>query len=146
LLIGVGAPVPTGTIVTGNTFLAGSIAGTAVEPNFASVSVDYAFNVTDQTSATNFADIKQIISRNASLDFPSIPANSTAELTRAIVGVDTTGWTVLATPEGGTIEAGLVWCAYVSAAGVVTVRVANVTGGAINPASRGWWINCFRNA
>lgn len=146
LFISSGAPVPTGTVVTGNTFFAGATAGTAVELNLPTVSVDYAWNITDQSSTVGFTDIKQNLSRLASLDFPSIPANSTAELTRAIVGVDTTGWTVLATPEGGTIEAGLVWCAYVSATGVVTVRVANVTGGAINPDSRIWQINCFRNA
>jgi hypothetical protein len=146
LQLDTGAPVPTGTVVTGNTFFAGATAGQAVELNLASISVDYAFNITDQSPTLGFSDIKQTLSRNATLNFPSIPANSTDELTRAIVGVDTTGWTVLATPEGGTIEAGLVWCAYVSAAGVVTVRVANVTGGAIDPASRGWWINCFRDA
>jgi len=143
---GAGAPIPTGTVVSGNNFFAGATAGQAVELNLATNPIDYAFNVTDQSATLGFADIKQTISRNATLDFPSISANSTAELTRTINGVATTGWTVTATPEGGTIESGLVWSAYVSAANTVTVRVANVTGGAIDPASRVWWINCFRNA
>ena len=37
-----------------------------------------------------------------------------------------------------TIEAGLTWCGFVSAADVVTVRVHNTTGSPINPAEALW--------
>lgn len=73
---------------------------------------------------------------SATLDFPSIPAASSAELTitvsEAVVGAQ-----AVTTPNGAP-EAGLVWSAYVSAANTVTIRVANVTAAAINPASRTW--------
>lgn len=137
--------VPTGAVVTNNIFYAGATAGEAVNLNIPSgVVVNYAWNISDQSSALSFADIKQNISRSGPFDFPSISANSTEELTRTVGGVDVDeGWTVIASPEG-TLESGLVWSAYVSAANTVTLRVANVTSGAINPASRVWNLNCFK--
>jgi hypothetical protein len=76
------------------------------------------------------------LSATASLDFPSIAASSTAELTVTVTGA-ASGDTVYAAPTGAP-EAGLVWSAYVSAANTVTVRMANHTAGAIDPAARTW--------
>ena len=144
--INTSAPLPTNTNIVANTFNIGATPNFAILLNMGSgVVPNYAFNITDQADASGFSDIKQSMSRNATLDFASIPANTTAELTRAITGVTTTGWVVVASPEGGVIESGLVWSAYVSAANTVTLRLANVTTGAINPASCVWRFDCFRH-
>ena len=68
------------------------------------------------------------------LDFPSIAANSTAELTVTVAGAADRD-EVVVTPSGG-MESGLVWVGYVSSADTVVVRVANVTGSAIDPFNR----------
>jgi len=144
--INTSAPLPTNTNIVANTFNIGATPNFAVLLNMgAGVVPNYAWNITNQADASGFSDIKQSMSRNASLDFPSISANTTAELTRSITGVTTTGWVVVASPEGGVIESGLVWSAYVSAANTVTLRLANVTSGAIDPASCVWRFDCFRH-
>ena len=71
-----------------------------------------------------------------SLDWPSIPAGSTSELTVAVTGAQV-GDEGVASPQSAP-EAGLVWSAYVGTNGSVTVRMANVTVSAINPAARTW--------
>ena len=79
------------------------------------------------------------------LDFPSIAANTTEDLTITVTGV-TTGidWRCFASPRGGTaMTAGLVWSASVTAADTVTVRMANVTVGAIDPAAVWWGVHCY---
>jgi len=72
----------------------------------------------------------------ATLNFPSINAGSTSELTISVPGA-TTGSSCSCAPNT-TIEAGLSWSSYVSAANTVTVRLSNITAGAINPVSRSW--------
>jgi len=73
--------------------------------------------------------------KEIALDFPSIPAHSTAEINITVTGASLRD-TVLAVPES--LEAGLVWNAYVSVADNVKLRLANVTAGAIDPASKVW--------
>lgn len=73
---------------------------------------------------------------SASLNFPSIAAGSTSELTISVSSA-TAGDAVTVSPSGGP-ESGLIWSGYVSASGTVTVRLANVTGSAIDPATRNW--------
>jgi hypothetical protein len=144
--INASVPLPTNTNIVANTFNIGNTPNFAVLLNMGSgVVPNYAFNITDQNDVSGFSDIKQTMSRSGTFDFPSIPANTTAELTRAITGVTTTGWVVVASPSGGVIESGLVWSAYVSAANTVTLRLANVTTGAIDPASCVWRFDCFRH-
>ena len=78
------------------------------------------------------------LSAVASLDFGSIAAHTTIELTITVIGVsEDDTWNIYATPRNG-IESGLIWSAYVSAANTVTIRLANVTTGAINPVSGNW--------
>jgi len=72
----------------------------------------------------------------ATLNFPSIASNSTAELTMTVTGATAPAAVYLGAPAA--IEAGLIWCGYVSAADTVTIRVHNMTGGAINPVSADW--------
>lgn len=73
--------------------------------------------------------------KEVTLDFPSIPANSTLEVSTTLTGVKLRD-TVVATPEA--LESGLIWNAYISAADTITLRIANVTTAAINPAARVW--------
>jgi len=76
--------------------------------------------------------------KTATFDFPSINGGNTSEKTVTVAGA-TTGSSCSCAPNT-TIEAGLSWSCYVSAANTVIVRLSNVTSGVINPASRSWKI------
>lgn len=82
------------------------------------------------------------------LDFGTIPANTTAELTVTVTGA-AVGDQVIVAPKT-TLEAGLVWCGYVSAPDTVTVRLGNVTTAAmaanIDPGARNWTISVIQHA
>jgi len=80
--------------------------------------------------------VKAVYSATATLDFPSIGANDTAALTMTVTGAAVGDSVELGAPS--TIEAGLVWCGFVSATNTVTVRVHNTSGGAVDPASATW--------
>lgn len=77
-------------------------------------------------------NIAAVISKN----YGSIAANTTADLTFALPGA-IIGDCVSAAPST-TIETGLTWSSWVSAADVVTIRLANSTVGAIDPAAVAW--------
>lgn len=71
------------------------------------------------------------------LDWPSIAANSTSDLTTTVTGA-VVGDKATAHPNS-VLESGLiVGAAVVSATDTVTIRLANVTTGAIDPANRTW--------
>lgn len=73
----------------------------------------------------------------------AIAASSIQTFTISISG--SVGSTVfLGAPSA--IEAGLTWCAFVSSANVVTVRVYNSTAGGITPASATWNVTMMRRA
>lgn len=78
----------------------------------------------------------------ATLNFPSIPASTAAEMTVSLTGVLVGDQVLLGPPA--TIEAGLVWCAYVSTTSVVKIRLGNITGSAIDPASADWTVKTLR--
>lgn len=80
-----------------------------------------------------FAALDGIVVRELSLDFGSILAQTTADLTVAMLNVDV-GQRVTVVPPVA-LNAGLVVNAFVSAADTVTVRITNVTSGAIDPAA-----------
>jgi len=138
-------PVPTNTVIVGNVFLAGFGAGQAYELN--GIECIMLATASDQTRASGQEtdSLDFTLSGKDTLDFGVIGAGLTAELTIALAGVDTTGWAVAVTPEG-TPEAGLMWCAYVSAADTVTVRLANVSAGGIDPASRVYRVQAWKYA
>lgn len=77
-----------------------------------------------------------ILSATATLDFPSVAAGASQELTVTVTGAAVGDTVYLGAPAA--IEAGLVWNGYVSATNTVKVRVTNVTGSAIDPASATW--------
>lgn len=76
------------------------------------------------------------LSTTATLDFPSIAAAGQQELTVTLTGA-VVGDQVQVGPPA-TLEGGLVPSARVSAPDTVTVRLSNITGAAIDPASAAW--------
>lgn len=89
--------------------------------------------------------IRSHLAATAALDFGSIAAQATAVLTVTVTGVANDGtWEATACPVG-TPETGLVWCAWVSGTDTVSVRLANVTAGAIDPASRSYRVSAWKH-
>lgn len=82
------------------------------------------------------------LTATAALDFGSIAANTSAELTIAVTGA-VTGDSVTVTPNGAP-ESGLVWSGH-AGTNIVTVRLGNVTTGAIDPASRTWRADVWKH-
>lgn len=78
----------------------------------------------------------------ATLDFGSIGAGATAELT-VTAGAAAAGDSVYVMPNGAP-ESGLIWSGY-AGSGTVVVRLGNVTGGAIDPASRTWRVDVWKH-
>lgn len=102
---------------------------------------------TDQFRARNAANVVTVITGyggTATLDFPSIAAGAIATLTIAVANAAVGDSVALGPPA--TIDAGLMWCGYVSAAGIVTVRLFNTTAAPIDPGSAGWKVNVERSA
>jgi hypothetical protein len=67
------------------------------------------------------------------LDFPSIAANSFEDLTITATGAAFNDFCIVQRSGSAEPAQGVVFRAFVSAAGVITVRAYNVTAGAINP-------------
>lgn len=80
-------------------------------------------------------------SATATLDFGSIGAGAVAELTIPLTGAVAGDSVAVAAPAA--LEAGLVFSAFVSAADTVSLRVGNLTAGAIDPASADWTVSVF---
>lgn len=70
----------------------------------------------------------------ATLDFPSVAAQSTEDLSVTVNGAETDHHAEVAPPDA-VMLAGLGYLAWVSAVNTVKVRCINVTAGALNPAS-----------
>lgn len=70
------------------------------------------------------------------VDFGNAVAGAIVTGTITVTGAATGDAVALAPPS--TIDAGLVWAGFVSAANTVTIRLLNTTGGAIDPASATW--------
>lgn len=80
--------------------------------------------------------LKKIVSGTASLNFPSISAGGTAELTISVPDAATNDAVTLGPPAS--LTAGLMAIGYVSSSGTVTVRVHNTTGSPIDPPAATW--------
>lgn len=72
-------------------------------------------------------------SASASLNFGSIAAAASADLTIALSGARVNDVVDLGLPAAPT--AGIIFQAFVSASDVVTVRATNITGSAVDPAA-----------
>lgn len=81
---------------------------------------------------------KREIVATANLDFASIAANDDDELTATVAGVKLGQVASVSAPS---LDSGLVATAYVSAANTVTVRVSNVTAGAIDAAAQDFFLS-----
>jgi hypothetical protein len=89
--------------------------------------------------------VAKVMSTVGALNFPNIVAHTAQELTMTLTGaLATIASIALANPTGGSIEAGLTWNAYVSAADTVTVRVANITAADIDPANQNWRVTVLQ--
>jgi hypothetical protein len=83
------------------------------------------------------SDIENVKSGSATLDFSQINHNHSEELTITVTGAVVGGRVILAPPAS--LEAGLFFCGFVSAANTVTVRLSYLAGsGHINPAAGTW--------
>lgn len=82
------------------------------------------------------------LTATADLNFASIAAGATAELTITVPGAASTNAVVLGPPAG--LEAGLMATGRVSAADTVTIRLHNTTAGAIDPADATWRATVLR--
>lgn len=79
------------------------------------------------------------LTATATLDFPSISSNGIAELTVTVTGAVSGNPVMLGPPS--TIEAGLTWSGFVSAANTVTVRLHNNSSVSVDPASASWTVS-----
>lgn len=80
------------------------------------------------------AKVRQILSASATLNFGNTAAQTSADLTIAVPGA-ADGDPVFVSPPNGSVNANSCFTAWVSAAGVVSVRFNNYSAGAIDPAS-----------
>jgi hypothetical protein len=91
---------------------------------------------TDLTDGGTTSLHKHSLHATASLNFGSIAANATAELTMTVTGAVAGAAVYLGPPT--TIEPDLVWCGYVSATDTVTIRIHNAKGTSVDPAAATW--------
>lgn len=81
----------------------------------------------------NGSPILKTLAATATLDFPSVAAAGTQTLTVSCPGASTGDVVAMGLP--GTVNAGIVFDARVSAADTITVRASNITAAPIDPAS-----------
>ena len=98
----------------------------------------------DKTVGFDEKGLRQTVSLigSATLDFPSIAAAGTANLTIAVAGAAVGDPVAVGVPAA--FNAGLSVHGFVSAADTVTVRVINATAGALNPASAAFAVCVFK--
>lgn len=82
------------------------------------------------------------LTATASLNFPNVVAFAKQDLTITVTGAAVGDSVALGAPAA--INAGFLWCGWVSAADTVTVRVYNLTGVAINPPAQTWRATVFK--
>lgn len=85
--------------------------------------------------------LTKLITATAALDFGSIAAAASADLTIAVTGAAVNDSVSLGEPADPT--AGIIFRAFVSATNTVTVRATNITAGAIDPASQTFRVTVF---
>lgn len=142
--VGIGVDNPTAVLhLKGGTSSAGSApikfnAGTNVSsPEAGSFEYD-GTNLYFTPNSTRKIILKKL-STTATLDFLTLVAGLHTEQTVTVNGANP-GSSCNCSPAG-TIENGLTWSCYVSAPNTVTIRLSNITGGAIDPAPKSWTIN-----
>ena len=112
-----------------------TVIGVGGVPHYNSGS-QYPYHLNNVYFGVSGAEIRGIWSGTASLEFSSIAAAASEEQNITVTGALVRD-AVIAGPST-TIEAGLVWNAWVSASNVVTVRLTNITAAPIDPGLRNW--------
>lgn len=102
----------------------------------------YHLTSAQHTSLTNAALLTRALSGSKTHDFGNITAVNTDTTTLTITGAQT-GDSVIVNPSTA-LEAGIVVYGYVSAADTVTIVANNPTAGAINPASRTYYVTVLK--
>jgi hypothetical protein len=77
------------------------------------------------------------------VNIASINGGAVGTFTIPVIGAKVASQHQVALSAPATINAGLVWCGFVSADDEVTVRVHNTTAGAINPDEAVWGARVF---
>lgn len=113
----------------------GTITGGVTQVNRVFQSTPAALATNSVTVGGGTAFTKEL-SSTATLDFPSTLAGASADLTITVTGA-AVGDVAWASPST-TLEANVVWSAWVSATNTVTVRI--LCGQAADPASRAWTV------
>jgi len=93
--------------------------------------------------AVDSATVPTYLTATATLDFPSIAAESCSDLTLAVPGAATGDGIAAGWPAG--LEAGLLGTMRVSAANTVAVRLCNFSGATLNPAGGTFRATVVRN-
>jgi hypothetical protein len=95
------------------------------------------FTYTDPSDGLVVRDLRPSWSSSATatLDFPNITTGVSADLTIAVPGAALLSFIEVSAPV---LATGLVYSAFVSAPGVVTIRLANVSLAPINPGPQDW--------
>jgi hypothetical protein len=101
------------------------------------------FSGTTVTVGSAGTAFKAIYSAAGELDFPSISANAVTNLTITVAGAGTNS-AVAVSKADGSLTAGIELSAYVSATNTVTVRAANPTVTAIDPATGSYRVTVFQ--
>lgn len=81
---------------------------------------------------------KGVLAATATLDFPSVVAQSSADLTISLPGAVVNDPVMLGPPAS--VAAGVSYFAFISAADVATVRCVNSTAGAVDPPPAGFTV------
>ncbi len=86
--------------------------------------------------------VAKVLTATAALDFPSIAAAASADLTVTVTNAAVNDGVILGLPAAP--AAGLVFNGFVSAANTVTVRASNITAAPIDPASATYRVTVVR--
>ena len=78
------------------------------------------------------------VSATATLDFPSVGSNSSESLTVNVPGA-VVGMPVMVSPPAA-FESKFVFCAFVSAADTVKIRIQNSNSSSVDPVSADWTV------
>lgn len=101
-------------------------------------------NASGKVPASQLAGVSAVapLTATATLDFASTVTGAiAAPLTVTVTGAAVGDKVVLGAPS--TLEAGLIAFGFVSATNTVTIRLANLSGGTVDPASASWKVAVF---
>jgi hypothetical protein len=122
----IAAPLSLATSADGNAFWAGALWWSSDSANIFKV----------RTPADQVQSVKTYQKVSAVLDFPSIAAQTSAELTISLTGAAIGDEVAIEPPAG--LEANLGYNARVTSVNTITVRLLNISIDAIDPASGTW--------